>query len=96
MELAVWDQEYVNMEIPGQFTFNSNGTGDFCFGLVHGEMDCCLETISRKERIRSVWVGNDEMDFANGYGWALIEDGELRCHIYLHQGDDSMFRARKS
>ena len=36
IEMAAWDQEYVNMEVPGHFTFKKDGTGDFQFGLVQG------------------------------------------------------------
>ncbi len=35
-EMEAWDQEYVNMEVPGHFTFKKDGTGHFQFGLVQG------------------------------------------------------------
>jgi len=35
-EMEVWDQEYVNMEVPGHFTFKKDGSGHFQFGLVPG------------------------------------------------------------
>ena len=41
------------------------------------------------------WV-IDEMDPASGRGWAVIENGELRGRIFIHLGDDSMFRARRA
>lgn len=43
-EMEAWDQEFVNMEAPGHFTFRKDGTGHFQFGLVQGEMDCRLKT----------------------------------------------------
>jgi hypothetical protein len=45
IEMEAWDQEYVNMEVPGHFKFMKDGTGDFQFGLVQGEMDCRVETV---------------------------------------------------
>lgn len=39
VEMEKWDQDYVNMEVPGHFTINKDGTGEFQFGLVQGEMD---------------------------------------------------------
>ena len=96
IEMEAWDQEYVNIEVPGHFTFKKDGTGLFQFGLVQGEMDCRMETGDRGARIEFSWEGQDEMDFASGRGWGVIEDGELCGRIFIHQGDDSLFRARRS
>jgi hypothetical protein len=89
--MDVWGQDFVDMEVPGHFTFREDGTGSFQFGLVCGEMDTQIQG----NRIEFSWVGNDEMDEASGRGCAEIADGELRGHIFIHQGDDSAFRARK-
>lgn len=51
VEMEAWDQEFVNMEVRGHFTFRKDGTGHFQFGLVHGEMDCRLENASGKVRV---------------------------------------------
>jgi uncharacterized protein YndB with AHSA1/START domain len=96
MAMEAWDQEYVNMEVPGYFTFKKNGTGHFQFGLVQGEMDCRVETVEDGERIEFSWEGQEELDPSSGRGWAAIENKELRGRIFLHQGDDSAFRAKRS
>ncbi len=57
VEMEAWDQEYVNMEVPGHFTFAKDGTGDFQFGLVQGGMDCRVETVDGRERIEFSWDG---------------------------------------
>jgi hypothetical protein len=95
IEMEAWDQEYVNMEVPGHFTFKKDGTGLFQFGLVQGELDCRVETGDRGARVDFSWEGREEMDPARGRGWALIENGELSGRIFIHMGDDSAFRARK-
>ena len=94
--MEAWDQEYVNMEIPGHFTFKKDDTGHFHFGLVQGEMDCRLEYIGEKTRIEFSWEGQEELDPVSGRGWALIENEELHGRIFFHQGDDSTFRAKRS
>lgn len=96
VEMEAWDQEYVNMEVPGHFTFREDGTGHFQFGLVQGEMDCRMGTDDGRERIEFTWEGQDEMDSVSGRGWAVIENGDLHGRIFLHQGDDSTFQARRS
>jgi hypothetical protein len=96
VEMEAWDQEYVNMEVPGHFTFKKDGTGHFQFGLVQGWMDCHAESLDGGERIEFSWEGQDELDPASGRGWAVIENGELRGCIFIHFGDDSVFRAKRS
>ena len=62
VEMEAWDQEYINMEVPGHFTFNTDGTGHFQFGLVRGETDCRVETEGAKERLEFSWEGREETD----------------------------------
>ena len=96
VETEAWDQEFVNMEVPGHFTFRKDGTGHFQFGRVQGEMDCRIENASGKGRIEFSWEGQDELDPALGRGWALIENEKLQGRIFFHMGDDSSFRAIRS
>ncbi len=42
------------------------------------------------------WDGNDEMDPAQGRGWAVRKGDELHGMIFFHGGDDSEFVAKKS
>lgn len=94
--MEAWDQDYVNMEVPGHFIFNKGGSGYFQLGLVQGEMDCRIETIGHGKRIEFSWEGQEELDPASERGWAVIEDEELKGRVFFHQGDDSAFRARHS
>jgi hypothetical protein len=96
VEMEAWDQEYVNMEVPGHFTFHKDGSGHFQFGLVQGEMDCRVENTGGTSRIEFTWEGQEELDSASGRGWAAIEDEELKGRIFFHLGDDSAFRAMRA
>lgn len=42
------------------------------------------------------WDGNDEMDPAQGRGWAVLKGGELHGLIAFHQGDESAFVAARA
>lgn len=46
--MSGWDQDYVDMEAPGRFTFKTSKSGSFQFGLIQAEMDC---RIARQQRI---------------------------------------------
>jgi hypothetical protein len=92
--MSDWDQDYVDMDVPGHFTFGPGGSGNFQFGMVQGQMD--FRTDRRQDqRVDFTWHGFDEGDELTGRGYAEIVDGELRGHIYFHLGDDSAFRAVK-
>jgi hypothetical protein len=89
-----WDQEYIDEEEEGYFEFNDKG-GEFHFGYVHGNMDCRLTTRDGVPAIEWTWDGNDEMDSAQGRGWAVARGDELHGEIYFHGGDASEFEARR-
>lgn len=89
-----WDQDYVDMDVPGHCTFGMAGSGSFQFGMVQGQMDCKVDR-RQNPRIHFTWHGFDEGDELTGRGHAEIVDDELRGHIYIHLGDDSAFRAVK-
>lgn len=71
-------------------------TGEFQFGYVSGGMDCRLSARDGRPCVEWTWDGNDEMDPAQGRGWAVIKDGELHGVIAFHQGDESGFVATRA
>jgi hypothetical protein len=58
-------------------------------------MSCRPATRDGEPAVEWTWEGNDEMDPAHGYGWAVQEGDELHGMILFHGGDDSGFVARK-
>jgi hypothetical protein len=95
VEMEQWDQDYVDMEVPGFLRIQTDGTGEFQFGLVSGEIDGRVEQAVGATRFAFSWEGQEELDPASGRGWAVIEEGQLRGRIYMHLSDDSAFRAIK-
>ena len=95
-EMEVWDQDFVDLVVPGYIKFDKEFMGKFQFGAVVGHMDCRLETIGSESRIEFSWDGEDENDPATGRGWAAINDGQLFGRLFIHLGDDSWFKAVKS
>ncbi|HMP57773.1 MAG TPA: hypothetical protein PKD86_00345 [Gemmatales bacterium] len=89
-----WDQEFIDEEEEGYFEFEGRG-GQFHFGYVHGNMNCRPTTRDGEPAVEWTWDGNDEMDTAQGMGWAVIKGDELHGKIYFHQGDDSEFVAKR-
>lgn len=93
--MSAWDDDYVDEEEEGYFEFDDLGWGEFHFGYVHGRMDCRLTTRDGKPAIEWTWDGNDEMDAAQGRGWAILKGDELLGMIFFHEGDDSEFVGKR-
>ena len=91
-----WDNEFIDLVVPGHITFKKNGEGEFQFGAVQGYIDYRIETWGDLERLEFSWEGNDEMDPVSGRGWAEIKGDELHGRLYFHMGDDSWFIAKRS
>lgn len=91
-----WDQDFVDAEVKGFFDFRPDGQGDFQFGYVHGNIDFRHTTRDGKPAVEFSWEGNDEMDPAQGRGWAtLAGKNSIEGMIFFHQGDESAFRATR-
>ncbi len=95
ISMEQWAQDFVYEEEEGYFDFSNEEQGTFHFRYVHGQMDCRLTTRNGVPAIEWTWDGNDEMDPAQGRGWAVRKGDELHGMIYFHQGDDSEFVATR-
>src|SRR5579885_1615920 len=69
-----WDEDFINAEVRSFFQFDEKGSGEFQFGYVHGRMDCRLTTRDGEPAVEWTGEGNDEMDPAQGRGWAPLSE----------------------
>jgi hypothetical protein len=84
-----WDRDFIDAEVRGYFEFDKRGSGHFQFGYVQGQIDYRLAERDGKPAIELSWDGNDEMDPAQGHGWLVLDDDELKGMFYIHLGDES-------
>ena len=96
ISMSQWDEAFLHEEYRAYIEFDQRGGGEFHFGYVHGFTDCRLIVRDGEPAVEWSWDGNDEMDAAQGRGWATMKGKELHGMIFFHQGDDSEFVARKS
>lgn len=96
VSMTEWDEDYLNEEVQAFVEFDDKGGGSFQFGYVQGIMDCRETTRDGKSGIEWSWEGNDEMDPAQGRGWAVVDGDQLNGMIFFHQGDDSGFVAERA
>ena len=90
-----WDQKFVDAEVEGFFEFEPDGLGSFQFGYVRGQIDYRLSMYEGQPRLEFSWNGNDEMDPAEGRGWATTDGDQIDGMLFFHRGDESKFTATK-
>jgi hypothetical protein len=91
-----WDQEFVDAEVEGFFEFGPNNSGSFQFGYVQGDIDYRPGIREGKPSVEFSFEGHDEMDPAQGRGWAVLDGGEIDGMIFFHRGDESAFKAKRA
>jgi hypothetical protein len=96
VSMTEWDEDYCNEEVQAFIEFAPDGGGEFQFGYVRGAMDCRLTTRDGAPAVEWTFDGQDEMDPAQGRGWAVLKGDELHGMIFFHQGDDSGFVAKRA
>jgi hypothetical protein len=61
IEMEQWDQDYIDLVVPGYIAFREDHVGKFQFGTVHGEIAYRIESYQETERLEFSWEGEDEM-----------------------------------
>jgi hypothetical protein len=91
VEMPDYEAEYPDMMEPAYIFFNGQGSGEFAFGCVTGQ----IWGAGEGDVVEFSWDGNDEMDQANGDGCAELQpDGSLQGEIRFHRGDEATFIAK--
>jgi hypothetical protein len=96
-EMEVWGRDYMDLVVPAHITFEDEAMGRFQFGTVEGWIDCRFEVRDDGQHVEFSWEGQSDTDPGCGRGFgSLISADELHGRIFIHQGDDSAFRAVRS
>ena len=68
IEMEQWEQDDIDLIVPGSIAFREDHRGAFQFGAVHGDLDYRIEPYRDAERLAFSWEGEDEMDPVSGRG----------------------------
>lgn len=92
VEMPDYTDDYPDMMEPAYILFEDHGSGEFAFGCVTGQIFGSGDA----DAVAFSWSGNDEMDEAQGDGWAELQpDGALKGQIGFQRGDEANFIARR-
>jgi hypothetical protein len=96
VEMEVWGNDYLDLVVPAHITFDDEAMGSFQFGTVDGWLDCRFSTRDGQPFVEFSWEGNNDNDPGCGRGWAkLSSDTAIEGRLFIHQGDDSSFKAKR-
>jgi hypothetical protein len=95
VETEMWDQKALDLVVPAHFTLERNGMGEMQLIAIGASIDYRLERRGGATVIEFSWSGFDEMDPASGRGWATLEGDTMRGKLFIHQGDESGFTAKR-
>ncbi len=95
VETGVWDQEALDLVVPAHITFDRQGLGEMQLIAIGASIDYRLEDRSGVPIVEFSWSGFDEMDPTSGRAWASVEGDTMRGKLFIHQGDESSFIAKR-
>jgi hypothetical protein len=92
VEMPDYVEDCRDMMEPAYIEFAANRSGEFAFGCVTGQ----IFGAGDGNNVTFSWLGNNEMDEAQGNGWAENQpDGSIIGQICFHNSDEADFIARK-
>lgn len=94
--MEMWDQEFVDADVPGFIEFSKNGLGKFQFGYVRCDIDWDEGEHDGSPAIEFSFQGFDEMEPISGRGWAKVDGRNVTGEFMFFQGDDSTFTATRA
>ncbi|MGH7414754.1 MAG: hypothetical protein ACREKJ_11200 [Candidatus Rokuibacteriota bacterium] len=95
METELWDREALDLVAPAYMRFDRKGLGEMELIAIGASIDYRVEQREDALVLEFSWSGFDEMEATSGRAWARIDGDTLRGKLFIHQGDESTFVARR-
>lgn len=95
VEAELWDRADLNLAVPAYMRFNRNGLGEMELISIAASIDYRIEQRDGVFVLEFSWSGFDEMDATSGRARARIDGDTIRGKLFIHEGDESTFVARR-
>ena len=95
VETELWDQEALDLIVPAYMRFDRSSLGEMELIAIGASIDYRVEQRDGAFVLEFSWSGFDEMDATSGRAWARIDGDTMRGKLFIHQGDESTFVARR-
>ena len=95
VETELWDREALDLVVPAHISFDRTGLGEMRLIAIGASIDYRVEECDGASILEFSWSGFDDRDATSGRGWARIDGDTMRGKLFIHQGDESTFVARR-
>jgi hypothetical protein len=95
VETEVWDQDALDLLVPAHITFGADGLGEMQLIAIGASIDYRVKDPGSSPVVEFSWSGFDDMEPTSGRAWAEIKGDTMRGKLFIHQGDESRFVAKR-
>jgi hypothetical protein len=95
VETELWDREALDLVVPAYISFDRQGLGEMQLIAIGASIDYRVEQRDDATVLEFSWSGFDEGDATSGRAWARIDGDTMHGKLFIHQGDESTFVARR-
>ena len=92
----MWDQEALDLVVPAHITFEASGLGEMELIAIGASIDYRVEQGDGSPIVEFSWSGFDDGEPTSGRGRAAVEGDTMHGKLFIHQGDESKFVAKRS
>ena len=94
-EMEVWGRDALDLVVPAHISLGAGGLGCLQFIAIEADVDYRVVERNGEQAVEFSWIGHDDNDAAGGRGWAVLTDNTLTGRIFIHNGDESAFIAKR-
>jgi len=90
-----WTRQDLDLVVPAHITFNRNYLGELELIAISASIDYRIVKRDGTLIVEFTWEGSDEGQPVSGRGWARLTGEHLDGHLFIHQGDETEFTAKR-
>lgn len=91
-----WTREDLDTIVPAHITFNRDRLGELEFIAISASVDYRIGKCDGTSFVEFTWEGSDEGQPISGRGWARLTGDRLTGQLFIHQGDETEFAAKRA
>jgi hypothetical protein len=95
VQTEVWDPDALHLVVPAYIRFDRDGLGEMQLIAIGASVDYRVANGLDGPVVDFSWSGFDDGDPTSGRGSATVNGDTMRGRLFIHQGDDSAFVARR-
>ncbi|MGH9661393.1 MAG: hypothetical protein ACRD96_22795 [Bryobacteraceae bacterium] len=95
VETEVWGPDALDLVVPAYILFDRDGLGEMQLIAIGASIDYRVAKGPDGPVVDFSWSGFDDADPTSGRGSARVDGDTMRGKLFIHQGDDSTFVARR-